>query len=90
MGRIRYLTEERAYDLALRVAHTPGYNVLDVRRAWSAMHSWQVEIEDCQSGERILLLNDDQFDSHLQTMEGNPITTEEPIEDSRACGRHVQ
>ncbi len=40
------MTEEHAYVLALRVTHTSGYRVLEVRRAWSAAVSWQVEAED--------------------------------------------
>jgi len=35
---------------------------LEVRRAWSAAVAWQVEIEDRRTGERLLLLDDSQFD----------------------------
>jgi len=61
----RLLTEEQAYALASRIASTPGYCVLEVRRAWSAAVAWQVEAEDRRTGERLLLLNEDQFDSRL-------------------------
>jgi len=55
------------------VADTPGYRVLEVRRAWSAATAWQVEIEDCRTGERLLLLNEDQFDARLMSA-GEPTT----------------
>ncbi len=57
-----WLNESRAYALARRIAQTPGYRVLEVRRAWSAAVAWQVEIEDRRTGERLLLLDDSQFD----------------------------
>lgn len=60
-----WLNESRAYTLALRIASTPDYGVLELRRAWSAMHAWQVTIEDCRTGERLLLLSEAQFDSRL-------------------------
>jgi len=81
-GRIGYLTEERAHDLVLRVAHTPGYSVLEVRRAWSAMHAWQVTIEDRRTGEHILLLDDNQFDARLTSEAEEPT---EPTEDGKGC-----
>jgi len=59
------MTEERACALARRVAATPSYRVLEVRRAWSAAVAWQVEIEDCRTGERLLLLSEAQFDTRL-------------------------
>jgi len=75
-GRIRYLTQERAYDLALRVTRTPGYSVLEVRRAWSAMWAWHVEAEDRRTGERLLLLDESQFDNRLAA---DRPTTAQPI-----------
>ena len=57
-----WLNESRAYALARRITQTPGYRVLEVRRAWSAAVAWQVEIEDRRTGERLLLLDDSQFD----------------------------
>ncbi len=59
------MTEERAYALAQRIARTPGYRVLEVRRAWSAAVAWHVEAEDRRTAERLLLLSEDQFDRHL-------------------------
>ncbi len=59
------MDEQQAYTLAGRVERTPSYGVLEVRRAWSAMYAWQVEAEDRRTGERLLLLNEDQFDSRL-------------------------
>jgi len=47
-----------------------------VRRAWSAAVAWQVEAEDRRTGERLLLLSDDQFDRRLAA--GKP-TTAQPI-----------
>ncbi len=61
----RYMNEEQAYALARRVARTPGYSVLEVRRAWSALRAWHVATNEHRTGERILLLNDDQFDARL-------------------------
>jgi len=60
-----WLNESRAYTLALRIASTSGYRVLEVRRAWSAAVAWQVEAEDCRTDERLLLLSQDQFDRRL-------------------------
>jgi len=68
------MTEECAYALTRRIARTPGYRVLEVRRAWSAAVAWQVEAEDRRTGERLLLLSDDQFDSRLMVEEGQPNT----------------
>lgn len=59
------MNEEQAYTLARRVARTPGYRIVEVRRAWSAMWAWHVEAEDFRTGERLLLLSDDQFDRRL-------------------------
>jgi len=66
------LTEEQAYVLASRIASTPDYRVLEVRRAWSAAVAWQVEAEDRRTGERLLLLNEDQFDGRLMVEAGQP------------------
>jgi len=68
------LTEEQAYVLASRIVSTPGYCVLEVRRAWSAAVAWQVEAEDCRTGERLLLLSDDQFDRRLVVEARQPDT----------------
>ena len=59
------MDEEYAYTLARRVEHTPAYRVLEVRRAWSAAVAWQVEAGDRRTGERLLLLSEDQFDRRL-------------------------
>jgi hypothetical protein len=64
------MTEERAYDLARLVECIPGYRVLEVRRAWSAAVAWQVEVKDRRTGERLLLLDEDQFDAHLHQTVG--------------------
>ena len=69
------LTEEQANALALRITGTPGYRVLEVRRAWSAATAWQVEIEDRRTGERLLLLSDDQFDARPTAGEPTTVTT---------------
>ncbi len=66
---IERLTEERAYDLARRITRTPGYSVLEVRRAWSALWAWHVEVHEHRTGERLLLLNEDQFDARLRAGE---------------------
>jgi hypothetical protein len=68
------MDEEYAYTLARRVEHTPAYRVLEVRRAWSAAVAWQVEAEDRRTGERLLLLSEDQFDSRLMVEAGQPTT----------------
>ncbi len=70
-----HLTEERAYALARRVAGTPGYRVLEVRRAWSAATAWQVAIEDRRTGRRLLLLSEDQFDARPTAGEPTTVTT---------------
>jgi len=57
------VNEEQAHALAQRIERTPGYCVLKVRRAWSAAVAWQVEAEDTRTGERLLLLREDQFDT---------------------------
>jgi len=62
--------EERAYALARRIERTPGYRVLEVRRAWSAAVAWQVAAEYHRTGERLLLLDEDQFDAHLHQTVG--------------------
>ena len=68
------MTEERAYALARRIAQTPGYRVLEVRRAWSAAVAWQVEAADRHTGEHLLLLSEDQFDSRLAAQSPTPPT----------------
>jgi len=75
-GKIGYLTQERAYELALRVTRTPGYNVVETRRAWSAMWAWHVEVHEHRTGARLLLLNEDQFDARLMMGAGQPTTGE--------------
>jgi len=70
------LTEEQAYALASRIEQTPSYRVLEVRHAWSAMWAWQVEAEDRRTGERLLLLSEDQFDRRLAA---DRPTTAQPI-----------
>ena len=70
-----HMSEKRAYALAQRVVRTPGYRVLEVRRAWSAAVAWQVEAEDCRTGARLLLLSEAQFDVRL-TGTGQPRTRE--------------
>jgi len=69
----QFMDEGRAYALARRAAGTPGYRVLEVRRAWSAATAWQVEIEDRRTSERLLLLSEDQFDARLMSA-GEPTT----------------
>jgi len=69
------MTEDRAYALARRIERTPGYRVLEVRRAWSAAVAWQVAAEDCRTGARLLLLSEAQFDVRL-TGTGQPRTRE--------------
>jgi len=64
------MTEERAYDLAQLVECIPAYRVLEVRRAWSAAVAWQVAAEHHRTGERLLLLDEDQFDAHLHQAMG--------------------
>ena len=59
------MDEESAHALARRVTSTPDYRVLEVRRAWSAMWAWHVDMENCRTGERLLLLSESQFDDHL-------------------------
>ncbi len=65
---------EQVYALAARVKRTPSYRNLDVHRAWSAMHARQVEAEDRRTGERLLLLSEDQFDNRLAA--GRPMTAQ--------------
>ena len=69
------MTEERAYDLARLVECIPGYRVLEVRRAWSAAVAWQVAAEHHRTGERLLLLDEDQFDARLHAGESATVTT---------------
>jgi len=59
------MTEERAYVLALHVAGTGSYRVLDVRRAWSTTVAWQGVAEDRRTDEHLLLLSENQFDARL-------------------------
>jgi hypothetical protein len=70
------MDEEHAYTLAQRIATTPGYDVLEVRRAWSAAVAWQVEAVDRRTDERLLLLSEDQFDSRLlvEQVDNSPLT----------------
>jgi len=70
------LTGEPAYALARRIERTPGYRVLEVRRAWSAAVAWQVEAEDRGTDKRLLLLSEDQFDNCLAA---DRPTTAQPI-----------
>jgi len=89
------MTEERAYALALRVAGTGSYRVLDVRRAWSAV-AWQVVAEDCRTNERLLLLSENQFDARLmeagQPEAGEIMTVQTTAQSAHteARGRHIQ
>jgi len=69
------MDEERAYALATRIVRTSGYNVREVRRAWSAAVAWHVQAEDRRTGERLLFLAEDQFDSRLTEAE-QPATGE--------------
>ncbi len=69
------MDEEQAHALALRITSTSDYRVLEVRRAWSAATAWQVEIEDRRTGERLLLLSDDQFDARPTAGEPTTVTT---------------
>ncbi len=69
------MDEGHAYALARRVVRTPGYRVLEVRRAWSAAVAWQVTAEDRRTGARLLLLSEAQFDVRL-TGTGQPRTRE--------------
>jgi len=73
------LTEEQACALAPRIASTPGYRVLEVRRAWSAAIAWQVEAEDRRTGERLLLLDDSQFDRFDSRRAADSPTTAHPL-----------
>jgi hypothetical protein len=90
------MTEERAYALALRVAGTGSYRVLDVRRAWSAAVAWQVVAEDCRTNERLLLLSENQFDARLmeagQPEAGEIMTVQTTAQSAHteARGRHIQ
>ena len=68
------MNEEQAHALAQRIERTPGYRVLEVRRAWSAAVAWQVETEDRRTGERLLLLDESQFDRRLMMEAGQPNT----------------
>jgi len=76
---VKRMDEESAHALARRVTSTPDYRVLEVRRAWSAMWAWHVEAEDRRTGERLLLLDENQFDSRLaadRSMTAQPITVQ--------------
>jgi len=70
------MTEEHAHGLALRVVRTPGYSVIEVRQAWSAMWAWHVEAADRRTGERLLLLDESQFDGRLMVEVGQLDTGE--------------
>jgi len=90
-GGVGYLTEEHAYKLALRITRTSGYNVVEVRRAWSAMWAWHVEAEDRRTGERLLLLSEDQFDNRLAADRptiAQPITAQVAPVVKRAAAHH--
>ncbi len=71
-----YMDEQQAYTLAARVERMPSYGVLEVRRAWSAMWAWHVEVHEHRTGERLLLLNESQFDNRLVMEVGQPDTGE--------------
>jgi len=73
------MDEKQAYALAQRVVRTPGYRVLEVRRAWSAAAAWQVEAEDRRTGERLLLLDESQFDRFDSRLTADSPTTAHPL-----------
>jgi len=85
-----YMDEQQAYTLAARVARTPSYGVLEVRRAWSTMWAWHVEVHEHRTGER-LLLSEDQFDSRLaadRPTTAQPITAQVAPIVKRAAAHH--
>ncbi|MDQ2827945.1 MAG: hypothetical protein M3Y74_02715 [Chloroflexota bacterium] len=90
------MTEEQAYALASRITSTPSHCVLEVRRAWSAAVAWQVEAEDRRTGERLLLLSENQFDARLmeagQPEAGEIMTVQTTAQSAHteARGRHIQ
>ncbi len=86
---VKRMDEESAHVLARRVTRTPGYRVLDVRRAWSAMWAWQVEAEDRRTGERLLLLSEDQFDVRLMVEAGQPGTEGSTTAQTTAQAAHT-
>jgi len=49
----------------LHVERAPSYRALEVRRAWSAAVAWQGKAEDRRTGERPLLLSEEQGDARL-------------------------
>ncbi len=73
------MNEEQAHALAQRIERTQGYRVLEVRRAWSAAVAWQVETEDRRTGERLLLLDDSQFDRFDSRRAADSPTTAHPL-----------
>ncbi len=73
------MNEEGAYALAQRVTRTPGYSVLEVRRAWSAAVAWHVAINEHRTGERLLLLDESQFDRFDSRLTADRSTTAQPI-----------
>lgn len=73
------MDEGRAYSLARRIERTPGYRVRGVRRAWSAAYAWQVEAVDTRTGERLLLLREDQFDKFDSRRAADSPTTAHPL-----------
>jgi hypothetical protein len=73
------VNEEQAHALAQRIERTQGYRVLEVRRAWSAAVAWQVETEDRRTGERLLLLDDSQFDRFDSRRAADSPTTAHPL-----------
>ncbi len=84
----RHMDEECACDLARRVERTPGYRVLEVRRAWSAAVAWQVKAEDRRTGEPLLLLSEVQFDRRLKEA-GQPNTGEITTAQTTAQAAHT-
>ena len=85
---IEHLTEERAHALALRVMRTPGYRVVEVRRAWSAMWAWHVEVHEHRTGERVLLLSEDQFDARLIEVRPPKLGENHHNPDNSPCSPH--
>jgi len=85
------MDEEQAYALAARVDRMLSYSVLEVRRAWSAMHAWHVEAEDRRTGERLLLLDENQFNRRLaadRPTTAQPITAQVRPVVKRAAAHH--
>jgi len=88
---VKRMDEESADALARRVTRTSDYRVLEVRRAWSAMWAWHVDMENCRTGERLLLLSQDQFDNRLaadRPTTAQPITAQVAPVVKRAAAHH--